>query len=74
MLGHIFSGTYHIATYIAMHLYFNTQFKNLLNFLDPLEHDEDDSNDNDKDNPSPPVYVQDQTADVKVLANDTLMV
>ena len=46
----------------------------MLNFLDPLEHDEDDSNDNDKDNPSPPVYVQDQTADVKVLANDTLMV
>ena len=47
-----------------MHLYFNTQFKNLLNSLDPLEHDEDDSD--DKDNPPPPVHVQDQPADVKV--------
>ena len=42
------------------------QFKNLLNSLDPFEHDEDDSD--DKDN-LPPVQVQDlPTADVKVLS------
>ena len=39
------------------------QFKNLLNSLDPFEHDEDDSD--DKDN----LHVQDhQPTDVKVLA------
>lgn len=40
------------------------QFKNLLNSLDPFEHDEDDSD--DKDN-LPPAHVQDHTTDVKVL-------
>lgn len=46
-------------------LCFNLQFKNLLNSLDPFEHDEDDSD--DKDN-VPPVQVQDHSTDVKVLA------
>ena len=41
------------------------QFKNLLNSLDPFEHDEDDSD--DKDN-LPPTHAQDHPTDVKVLA------
>ena len=45
----------------------HAQFKNLLNSLDPFEHDEDDSD--DKDN-LPPAHVQDHSTDVKVHIND----